>query len=110
MGPAFFTKLIYFFGQKSDSRGYIMDQWTALSANLLTGRKLVDMQIFKGGARVSDDNSSDVYNDFCCFIEVLAQELNESSDQAEIRIFSMGGRREKKGKWRTYLNEQLAKI
>ena len=105
MGPAFFTKLIYFLGRNSNSRGYIMDQWTALSANLLTGRKMVDMQILKGAARVSDNNSSDVYNEFCIFIEILAQELNESPDQAEIRIFSIGGRGEKKGKWRTYLKK-----
>lgn len=105
MGPAFFTKLIYFFGEKAKSRGYIMDQWTARSANLLTGRQIVEMQILKNGMRVSDNNNSDVYDEFCNFIEVLGKELNESADKAEMRIFSVGGRGDKQGKWRAYLKD-----
>lgn len=110
MGPAFFTKLIYFFGEKASSRGYIMDQWTALSANLLTGRQLVRMQILKNAARVSDNNNSDVYEEFCAFIEALGGELNESADKAEMRIFSVGGRGEKQGKWRAYLKQHAAQL
>lgn len=110
MGPAFFTKLIYFFGEKAASRGYIMDQWTALSANLLTGRQMVEMQILKNAARVSDSNGSDVYDEFCNFIEALGKELNESADKAEMRIFSVGGRGDKQGKWRAYLKQHAAEI
>lgn len=110
MGPAFFTKLIYFFGEKSNSRGYIMDQWTALSANLLVGHPLVEMQSLKNAARVSDNNSADVYDEFCNFIEALGKELNESADKAEMRIFSVGGRGEKQGKWRAYLKQHAAEI
>lgn len=110
MGPAFFTKLIYFFGEKAKSRGYIMDQWTALSANLLTGRQLVEMQILQNAARVSDNNNSDVYEEFCNFIEVLGKELNESADEAEMRIFSVGGRGDKQGKWRAYLKQNAASV
>lgn len=110
MGPAFFTKLIYFFGEKATSRGYIMDQWTALSANLLTGRPMVEMQILKNAARVSDNNGADVYDEFCNFIEALGKELNESADKAEMRIFSVGGRGDKQGKWRTYLKQHASEI
>ena len=87
-----------------------MDQWTALSANLLTGRQMVEMQILKNAARVSDSNGSDVYDEFCNFIEALGNELNEDADKAEIRIFSVGGRGEKQGKWRTYLKQQTTDI
>lgn len=103
MGPAFFTKLIYFLGKDAPERGYIMDQWTALSANLLTGRKMVDLQRLNGGFRVSDKNDPHVYDDFCKFIENLALELNESPDDAEMRIFSAGGGTSKQGEWRAYL-------
>ena len=107
MGPAVFTKLMYFFGGKAACRGYIMDQWTALSANLLTGRQMVQMQILKNAARVSDKNGSDVYDEFCNFIEELGKELNERSDKAEMRIFSVGGRDDKQGKWWVYLKQYL---
>lgn len=108
MGPAFFTKLIYFLGERSKSRGYIMDQWTALSANLLTGQNFVDLQKLKSAVRVSDSNTPEVYDAFCAFIESLAKSLGESPDDAEMRIFSVGGRGEKQGAWRAYLKAQLA--
>jgi hypothetical protein len=103
MGPAFFTKLIYFLGKDAPERGYIMDQWTALSANLLTGRKMVDLHILKGGFRVSDKNDPNVYDEFCRFIENLALDLKVSPDDAEMRIFSVGGSSSKIGEWRAYL-------
>lgn len=105
MGPAFFTKLIYFLGINTLSPGYIMDQWTALSANLLLGYELVDLQKLKKGMRVSDKNTSDVYEKFCIFIEELAKELNETAGGAEMRIFSVGGRSKHQGEWRSYVKE-----
>lgn len=108
MGPAFFTKLIYFLGKKIQSRGYIMDQWTALSANLIIGENLVDLQKIGTAARVSDSNSPEVYDAFCVFVESLAKSLGESPDDAEMRIFSVGGRGEKLGAWRGYLKAHLA--
>ena len=80
-----------------------MDQWTALSANLLTGRDLVDLQKLKDAARVSDNNEPHVYEDFCQFIESLALVLGETPDEAEMRIFSVGGRGAKRGEWRSYV-------
>jgi hypothetical protein len=41
IGPAYFTKLLYFFSPAPTN--YIMDQWTARSVNLVTGRKVVLM-------------------------------------------------------------------
>lgn len=49
IGPAFFTKLIYFFSPTPDF--YILDQWTAKSVNLLTGNWVVKMSgdtVFNG--------------------------------------------------------------
>lgn len=105
MGPAFFTKLIYFFGKGSPSRGYIMDQWTARSANLLLEQDLVDLRKYKGRAWVTDKNSEETYDKFCCFLECLARELSVKTDVAEEMIFSVGnrGRKQTRGAWREYL-------
>ena len=108
MGPAFFTKLIYFLGKNASKRGYIMDQWTALSANLLTGRRLVELQKLKDAVRVSDNNEPHDYENFCQFIESLALELRETPDDAEMRIFSVGGRGAKRGEWRSYVKANAA--
>lgn len=105
MGPAFFTKLIYFFGKNSQSRGYIMDQWTARSANLLLGADLVELIHTKSGSWVTDENTEAVYDSFCVFIERLAAELNVATDIAEEMIFSIGqrGRSKLRGAWRQYV-------
>jgi len=41
MGAAYFTKLIFFC--EPDHKGYIMDQWTSKSINLLTGEEIVHL-------------------------------------------------------------------
>lgn len=105
MGPAYFTKLIYFFGwaasafSKPQHQGFIMDQWTARSANLLLNNPhFVKLTKLKS---VADNNTDSDYENFCCFIEHLARRLNIEPEAAEIRIFSKGGRA--KGEWRQYL-------
>jgi hypothetical protein len=105
LGPAFFTKLIYFFGKNSISRGYIMDQWTARSANLLLGRQLIHLVKHKDVAWVSDLNSENVYEEFCQFIEFLSGELSVGPDAAEEIIFSSGntGKKQTRGGWREYV-------
>ena len=40
MGPAYFTKLIFFL-LPGNPRGYIMDQWTASSVNLVFDKKII---------------------------------------------------------------------
>ena len=104
MGPAFFTKLI-FFGHP-DHNGFIMDQWTARSVNLLLDTQLVKMISQKNGSSsVSDFNNEIVYEKFCRTIEDLTSKLNNITDPkiTEEIIFSNGGKGEKKGKWRRYL-------
>lgn len=96
MGPAFFTKLICFINR--DINGYIMDQWTAKSMNLLLGVNLID--ITRQGT-VSDNNNSAVYERFCEWIEKLAEEIQLDPLETEEALFSYGGRR--KGAWRRYV-------
>lgn len=101
MGPAFFTKLIFFGGKSHD--GYIMDQWTARSANALLDTSLVDLNKVGSAAYVSDRNDDHIYEKFCCMIEELTREVEFTNDPkvTEETIFSNGGKN--KGAWRTYL-------
>lgn len=96
MGPAYYTKLIYFSLPSND--GYIMDQWTGKSVSLLTnGRypKVINGWISR------DKNSPEVYESFCNTIDSIGALLNKSGEEIEERMFSSGGR--KKGSWRQYL-------
>lgn len=106
VGPAFFTKLIFFLGVKAEEekRGYIMDQWTARSANLLLGEKLIKLN---SGRYVNDRNDSEIYAKFCEFIRELAIQLDVRPAEAEECIFSIGnkGKRETRGPWRSYVLE-----
>jgi hypothetical protein len=98
LGPAYFTKLIYFLNPRHN--GYIMDQWTSLSVNLLFNRQgspIVDLSTSTYRGRrtdtVSDKNSPDSYVRFCLCIEELARELQtQTPSEAEEWIFSKGGR------------------
>jgi hypothetical protein len=100
MGPAFFTKIIFF--SSPDHSGYIMDQWTGRSINLLLGRELVDLNKTVTGQSVSDKNSNETYDRFCKSIEALTDQVDGVEDPKimEEFIFSSGGR--KKGLWRAY--------
>lgn len=105
MGPAYFTKLIYFCHPNHD--GYIMDQWTARSVNLLGISPQIEMYNISGkaGAQsmgVSDKNSSDTYENFCSFVEALVAEVDEATSPSEIEeaMFSQG---RGKGEWRNYV-------
>lgn len=95
MGAAYFTKLIFFCDP--NHRGFIMDQWTAKSVNLICGKKIVDLQ----GGYVSKKNDSDVYERFCNIIEDIARNFTKSGEEIEIAMFSKGGR--KKQAWRQYV-------
>jgi hypothetical protein len=96
MGPAYFTKLICFVNPKL--KGYIMDQWTSKSINLLFENKTVFMNV---NGHVSDKNSAQIYEDFCIKIEYLADLLNLKSIYLEENLFSNGGIN--KGKWRQFV-------
>lgn len=101
-GPAFFTKLIFFVRPADD--GYIMDQWTGKSVNLLTGKPLVHLS-YKG--HVTDNTSADDYEEFCKVVEDLANICGSSGGEAEDRLFSHGGR--KPGEWRAYVRRHWAR-
>jgi hypothetical protein len=111
MGPAYFTKLIYFLHPCHN--GYIMDQWTASSINILINQNLINVT---NAHHVQDSNTPVIYEKFCCIIEDLAMEINERTGlnlgaaEVEERLFSVGGRQ--KHHWRQYVihNRGIARV
>lgn len=80
--PAYYTKLIFFFGDQS---GLIMDQWTARSTNLLLGKKIIRLD----NKSVSDNNSDGVYVEYLNFVVALKNRLGiETLPKTEELIFS----------------------
>lgn len=102
MGAAYFTKLIFFCDP--NHKGFIMDQWTAKSVNLICGEKIVDLQ----GGYVSKKNDAEVYEHFCNIIGKIAKDLDKSEEKIEIAMFSKGGR--KKDAWREYVVREYEKF
>ena len=86
LGPAYFTKLLYFFSPDPDF--YIMDQWTGKSMNLLTGKRIVRMS----GVAVSNLNTCGSYQAYCEEIDAMAAMLGVMGDQIEEMMMSKGGR------------------
>lgn len=109
MGPAYYTKLIFFCRPGHD--GYIMDQWTSLAVNLLFSARntpVVDMTttVFKRtrSDTVSDRNTAENYEIFCQCVEYLAERLGvEKPADVEEWLFSKGGR--PPAPWRRYVKE-----
>ena len=99
VGPAYFTKLMYFLRPEGDS--YIMDQWTGKSIQLLTGAPLPHMT---RQGWITDANGGAEYEQYCQAVDSLATELHISGQEAEERIFSVGGK--KPGEWRAYVKKQ----
>lgn len=93
---AFFTKLIFFLRYEAD--GYIMDQWTAKSINLIEGR---DVVLLDRTGLVPDRASDYNYEDFCQCIEKIGAEINQSPDKVEEMLMSRGG--QKAEPWRQYV-------
>ena len=96
MGPAYYTKLIFFCSPKHD--GFIMDQWTSKSINLIYDTRVVDLTY---AGHVSDKNDATTYVKFCHAVEELAQKGGWTTEEAEMRLFSYGGKT--KGLWREYV-------
>lgn len=111
LGPAYFTKLLYFFCGEAGSPAdrYIMDKWTSRSINLLTNQHVVRMDT---AGYVASQNTGENYEYFCTEVDRLADVLNKqrvgrpslTSDEVEQMIFSSGadGRRER-GAWRAHV-------
>jgi hypothetical protein len=102
LGIGYFTKLICFLDRKL--QGYIMDQWTSKSINLLTGQDIVKIS---PGGWVTDANGPETYETFCSHIDQLATALECTGLEAEERIFSKG---RGKGAWRNYLKRNYVKF
>jgi hypothetical protein len=103
MGPAYFTKLIRFLGAGD---GYIMDQWTARSINLLFG-PIIRLERVVGSWRVSDLNTAETYARYCVLIECLSARLAQmgitrTPDDVERYLFSEG---RKRGRWRNHVRK-----
>lgn len=96
LGIAYFTKLISFLNPNLN--GYILDQWTAKSINLLWNERLVQIE---NNCWVNVNNTPQIYEEFCQRIEHLADNLAVTPFEAEERIFSVGG--VNPGPWREYL-------
>jgi hypothetical protein len=92
LGPAYWTKLLYFFDPSQNF--YIMDQFTSKSINLLTGIQIVRMD----GNSVSAANKCGNYQAYCEEIDEIALSLNESGENVEEMLMSGKGK-----PWRLYL-------
>ena len=119
MGPAFFTKLIYFLTRRVGTvrePGYIMDRWAGASINLLTGsnRVLLDgtrtWKHLKDGLdvsyvfTVSNANTGDDYEAFCTALDRLAADVCLCVDQLDCALFSTVESRP--GTWRQYVEAE----
>jgi len=90
LGPAYITKLIYFFSPDPASRQtgfYIMDQWTGKSIDLLIGHWVVRMV----GNAVANTNNYRNYQVFCENVDRIAQIMHIPGSQVEEMLFSKGG-------------------
>lgn len=101
VGAAYFTKLLFFMRPESDA--YIMDQWTAKSVNVLTGREVV--KVSRGGW-VVPENDSGRYEEFCAIVDHLAEQIGCTGGEAEHALISRGGR--KPWAWRAHVKANWA--
>lgn len=99
LGPAFFTKLIFFL--RPDADGYILDQWTGKSISILydSGRVKFD------GNYLSRRTSADDYEFFCKLIELTSRYAGNSPNETEDRLFSRSN-----SEWRNYVIDEWKKL
>ena len=82
MGPAYYTKLIYFLG---DQTGLILDQWTGRSINTLCINPVINLD----NGYVSKSNGPKRYAKYLETVEQLRVELNlQTLSQTEELIYS----------------------
>lgn len=112
LGVAFFTKLLYFFAPQSTAGAdrYILDRWTAISVNLLAGRRVINLSPANAKDKppnyVTRLNTPAIYEAYCTELEALAVILNHRHSDAPLRVedielmlFSSAG----SGQWRQYV-------
>lgn len=103
VGPAYFTKLIFFLtfaSKKGRKPGLIMDQWTARSANFLAEKPFIKLTGLGESQWVDDRNTASNYECFCRLIEAIAARNGNDPAVVEMCMFSEGRGR---GRWRNYL-------
>lgn len=115
MGPAYYTKLIHFLG---DGSGLVMDQWTARSINLLSGKP--DVIRLHQKRYVAAKNSADVYARYLEIVRHIRTALNAdlghdiTLPETEALLFSLSSRKKVPGltdsehetlrRWRSYVS------
>ncbi len=99
MGPAYYTKLVCFLNPNIN--GYVMDQWTAKSVNLLCNKEIV--KLTSTGFVDPLKNDEKVYRTFCEVIDQLSNDLKMKGLDVEESMFSSGGKM--KGQWRQVVVE-----
>ncbi len=107
--PAYYTKLLFFFG---NGNTYIMDQWTAKSIELLWDiNDRIEIVFDNGGNYVQANNHSGLYEEFCNRVEMLTLTVNNQLNsnytptQIEEMIFSNGANLGQiVGAWRAYVH------
>lgn len=114
MGPAYYTKIIFFASQLADA--YILDQWTARSIHMLTKQRSwpsvqIDHTSKKKAEKtlryqelrvtVTDRVTSEDYEQYCKLVEELARILKLPSHAVEERMFGKGGK--SPSLWREHL-------
>ncbi len=84
---AYFTKLLYFF-MPADKRGYIFDQWTAKSVYRLNPNIGIRFPA-NDPRKYPSKPSAEVYEQYCAYIEELANALKQpwTPDKVEIALF-----------------------
>ena len=94
MGPAYYTKLIYFLGDQS---GLILDQWTGRSINLLCENPVIHLDNPIGDRKaVSKSNGPNRYAAYLEIVEKLREELEMNTlSETEELIFSCSDRKGK---------------
>ncbi|MES2894995.1 MAG: hypothetical protein V4759_03115 [Pseudomonadota bacterium] len=104
MPAAYFTKLIHFASRpEALPVGYIMDQWTAKSVNLICRREVVALD---AAGYVLPRNDHHAYEAFCRVVDAIGDALQVAGAHAEERLYSRGGKRPAdwrahvKAKWR----------
>ncbi len=104
VGVAFYTKFLFFL--RPDLNGYILDQWTGKSYNLLMQGENHELGPipFQGNV-VQNQTTAEQYEHFCQTIDTLTiaynlhHNTNLSGYQVEGKLFTAGGN------WRAYLNQ-----
>jgi hypothetical protein len=98
LGPAYFTKLIYFFS--AEETCFIMDQWTSKSVNLIFGEEKVRIN---SSGWVTRENTWSHYKSYCDSVRQLSRECGQECEVIEQRLFSQGGK--DPDPWRHYVKK-----